>query len=89
MSGFHFCLLNIFFLQETGKIKDSDLKEEERQRNQFGETLVFRYNERNKERYPSSLPHLFPDIEECHSDVEVFELPPLPPGVTNKFQYEF
>ncbi|CAG8707644.1 212_t:CDS:2, partial [Scutellospora calospora] len=53
------------------------LTDEEKQRNKFGESLMFTYDPNVNEKYPSSLPGFFPDLNYCHCRMEAYYLPTL------------
>jgi 5'-3' exoribonuclease 1 len=57
--------------------KESDLLEDERQRNGFGVSLKFGWSKDLDFVYPSSLPGYFPDLEHCHCVENIFDLPTM------------
>ncbi|OZJ04106.1 hypothetical protein BZG36_02847, partial [Bifiguratus adelaidae] len=73
-------------LLETMKSRSSRLTEQEKKRNQFGESLLFVYdkeadlvngnaNDNLGRVYPSSLPGVFPDVYHCKSKMVTYRLP--------------
>lgn len=57
--------------------KDAMLSENEKQRNSFGVSLKFTYAPELSYTYPSSLPGIFPDLENCKCVENIFELPTM------------
>ncbi|KAF2483293.1 XRN 5'-3' exonuclease N-terminus-domain-containing protein [Neohortaea acidophila] len=64
-------------LLEAMKPKDAMLTPDEQQRNSFGVTMKFTYDGQTSYTYPSSLPGIFPDLENCHCVENIFELPTM------------
>lgn len=69
-------------LLKTMATRESRLTDEERRRNEFGDSWRFTYDEKNESTYPSSLPGFFPDLHHCHTRLEPFHLPTLEGGLT-------
>lgn len=57
--------------------KEHMLTEEERRRNSFGTSTLFKYNPGTPIFYASSLPGFFPDLVRCTAVMEPFNLPTL------------
>ncbi|KAI9781935.1 MAG: hypothetical protein M1835_004143 [Candelina submexicana] len=57
--------------------KEHLLSQEERARNEFGVTLKFSYAPNLDFTYPSSFNGVFPDLEHCHCQVNIFDLPTM------------
>jgi 5'-3' exoribonuclease 1 len=57
--------------------KDHLLTADERERNSFGVSLKFTHDQSLDYIYPSSLPGVFPDLENCHCVENIFELPTM------------
>lgn len=57
--------------------KEHRLTEDERKRNSFGTSTLFKYNPGEARFYPSSLPGFFPDLVRCMCVMESFNLPTL------------
>lgn len=64
-------------LLKAMRTKESQLTEDERQRNSFGTSFEFSYDPTLMTVYPSSLPGFFPDLLNSHCKMEVFNLPTL------------
>lgn len=72
-------------LDACNSIPQGDMKAEEKQRNTFGASFNFVFDANAKETYKTTLPGLFPDVVECNSRMEDFNLPMMPDGVKNNF----
>ncbi|CAG8710122.1 28270_t:CDS:10, partial [Gigaspora margarita] len=75
-------VVNIPFIDQKRLVSALDSKEhlltdDEKQRNKFEESLMFTYDQSLNEKYPSSLPDFFPDINHCHCRMETYNLPTL------------
>ena len=57
--------------------KDALLSEDEKKRNSFGVTLKFTYSDTVNYTYASSLPGIFPDIQNCRCVQNIYELPTM------------
>lgn len=57
--------------------KDQLLTDDERKRNEFGVTLKFAYSSEVNYTYPSSLPGVFNDIQNCRCVENIYELPTM------------
>lgn len=57
--------------------REHRLTEEERKRNGFGSSTVFKYDPTTTHEYPSSLPGFFPPLHRCTCRMEPFDLPTL------------
>ncbi|GAB7360547.1 hypothetical protein MBLNU230_g0432t1 [Neophaeotheca triangularis] len=57
--------------------KDAMLSEDQKHRNSFGVSLKFTYAPEINYTYPSSLPGVFPDLENCKCVENIFELPTM------------
>nr|CAG8530056.1 5571_t:CDS:10 [Entrophospora candida] len=64
-------------LVEALDAREHLLTDEERKRNTFGDSYIFRHNPAINRKYPSSLPNVFPDIDCCSCEKEKFNLPTL------------
>ncbi|KAL5525520.1 hypothetical protein ACEPAG_6856 [Sanghuangporus baumii] len=75
-------VVKIPFIDEERLLKamssrEHRLTEEERRRNSFGTSTLFRYNPGQPIFYQSSLPGFFPDLVRCQASMEPFYLPTL------------
>jgi 5'-3' exoribonuclease 1 len=66
-----------FCSSSLSQARDHRLTPEEKQRNSWGTSTKFTYNEGAPTVYPSSLPGFFPPIHRCTCIEEVFDLPTL------------
>ncbi|KAH8112662.1 exonuclease II [Phellopilus nigrolimitatus] len=57
--------------------REHRLTEEERKRNSYGTSTLFKYNSGEPTFYPSSLPGFFPALTRCACTMEPFNLPTL------------
>jgi len=57
--------------------REHRLTKEERERNSYGTSTIFRYNSGETTVYPSSLPGFFPPLYRCSCIMEPFDLPTL------------
>ncbi|KAL1920326.1 uncharacterized protein VTP21DRAFT_1472 [Calcarisporiella thermophila] len=81
-------VVKIPFIEEGRLLKamrrhENQLTAEERERNSFGDSLVFKFDPTMEDvQYPSSLPGVFPDIVNCRCKKEIYYLPTLSEGLT-------
>jgi 5'-3' exonuclease len=72
-------------LDACNAIPQGEMKAEEKKRNMFGSSFNFVFDANAKETYKTTLPGLFPDVVECNSRMDDFNLPMMPDGVKNNF----
>jgi 5'-3' exoribonuclease 1 len=68
--------------------KEHALTKAERERNEFGDSFVFTYDESidDPPTYPSPIPDIFPDVLRCHVRVRAYQLPTVHGGIRGLFK---
>lgn len=64
-------------LLDAMAIKNDDLEPDEKARNGFGVPLKFTYSPEVNYTYPSPLPGIFPDVQNCRCVENIFDLPDM------------